>query len=120
MRDYKTLNVWQEAHDLVRLVYKTTESFPKEEKFGLTSQLRRAVVSIPTNIAEGCGREGDLELKRFLQIAMGSASESDYLILLAKDLDIINNHQHSELAQRITRVMKMLSSFIKKIRADIN
>ena len=80
MRDFRDLKVWNKAHQLTLNVYQGSSQFPSEEKFGLTSQLRRAVSSIPTNIAEGCDHEGDAELKRFMQIAMGSASETEYLL----------------------------------------
>jgi four helix bundle protein len=78
MKDFRTLTVWQKAHQLTLAVYKATRGFPKEEMYGLTSQVRRASSSIPANIAEGCGRDGDAELARFFQIAMGSASELEY------------------------------------------
>jgi hypothetical protein len=78
VKGFRDLKVWEKAHQLTLQVYKATASFPKEEMFGLTSQIRRAAASIPANIAEGCGRSGDAELGRFLQIAMGSASELEY------------------------------------------
>jgi four helix bundle protein len=78
MRDYKDLVVWRRSHTLTLTLYRSTERFPKSEMFGLTSQIRRAVASIPTNLAEGCGRWGDGDMGRFVQIAMGSASEVDY------------------------------------------
>ena len=118
MKDYKTLNVWKEAHELTLLVYKQSASFPKEEKYGITSQLRRSAASIPTNIAEGCGRDGDAELKRFLQIAMGSACETEYLLLLSNSLNILNGESYEILQSKITTIMKMLAAFIKKIRHD--
>ena len=86
MKDYRELQVWQLGHALTLEIYATTKSFPKDELFGLTSQMRRAASSIPANIAEGCGRDGDAELKRFLIIALGSACELDYFILLSAEL----------------------------------
>ncbi|MBU2514334.1 four helix bundle protein [bacterium] len=118
MKDYKTLNVWKHSHELALKVYQLISAFPKEEKYGITSQLRRAATSIPTNIAGGCGRDGDLELKRFLQIAMGSASETDYLLLLSKDLNFLDEGPYRELETEIVKIMKMLTSFIKKLRTD--
>lgn len=84
MRDFRQLNVWEEAHKLTLEIYKLTKNFPKEELFGLTSQMRRATVSISSNIAEGCGRGSNKEYANFIQIALGSAYEIDYQLLLAK------------------------------------
>jgi four helix bundle protein len=84
MRNYKDLRVWKEAHSLTLAVYKTTQTFPKEERFGLISQVRRASASIAANLAEGCGRRSDGEMGRFVQIAMGSGAELSYHLLLAK------------------------------------
>ncbi len=84
MQDFKKLQVWAKSHDLTLRMYELTSQFPREEIYGLTSQIRRACASIPTNIAEGCGRKSSADFARFLQIAMGSASETEYLILLAR------------------------------------
>ena len=89
------------AHNLTLLIYRATQKFPKEELYGLTSQIRRSCGSIPANIAEGCGRSGDVELARFLQIAMGSASELEYHILLARDLNLIDNSVVYQMCCRI-------------------
>ena len=86
MKDFRTLKVWEKAHALTLAIYKATEKFPKQEMYALTSQIQRAAVSIPTNIAEGCGKDSDAELKRYFVIAMGSASELEYLLLLAHDI----------------------------------
>jgi four helix bundle protein len=91
MRDFRQIKVWVKAHQLTLEVYKKTAPFPREELYGLTSQLRRACASIPANIAEGFGRGGNVELARFLQIGMGSAYEVEYHALLAKDLGLISN-----------------------------
>ena len=91
MKDFKSLKAWGKAHDLTLRVYSATKTFPKDELFGLTSQLRRACASIPANIAEGCGRSGDAELARFLTIAAGSASEVEYHLLLAHDLNYLSH-----------------------------
>jgi four helix bundle protein len=96
----------------------TTASFPREELYGLTSQLRRASSSIPANLAEGCGRNGDGEFARFCSIAMGSASELEYHLVLAKDLRLIQPEDCSELTQRTTEVKRMLAPLIQKLRAD--
>ena len=86
MRDFMQLKVWQKAHQLVLQIYQNTRRFPDQERFGLTAHLVKSAMSIPSNIAEGCGRETDKEFATFLSIATGSASESEYQILLAKDL----------------------------------
>ena len=89
MKDFRELNVWQKAHQLVLNIYELTRHFPREEVYGVTSQIRRAAVSIPNNLAEGCGRGGDTELARYAQIAMGSASEVECLLMLSSDLEMI-------------------------------
>ena len=86
MKNFRDLKVWGKAHALTLACYGATRSLPKEELFGLTSQIRRAGASIPANIAEGCGRRGNSELHRFLQMSMGSANELEYHLLLSKDL----------------------------------
>ena len=89
MKDFRQLKVWEKSHQLALAIYKSTKEFPKEEVYGLTSQIRHASMSIPTNIAEGCGRNTDKEFARFLQIAMGSASEAEYQLILARDLNFL-------------------------------
>ncbi len=118
MRDFKKLNVWQEAHNLVLAVYRETKKFPKEEIYCLTSQLRRAVVSIPNNIAEGCGRNSKKELYNFLNISMGSSSEVEYLLLLAHDLKYFSD-EHIILNDQLMKVRKMLNVFMQQIGRDI-
>jgi four helix bundle protein len=116
MRNYKDLRVWEEAHRLTLAVYKTTQAFPKEERFGLTSQIRRASSSIAANLAEGCGRRSDGEMGRFVQIAMGSGAELSYHLLLARDLGFVSEEQHSELNASLERVLRMLSALSAKVR----
>jgi len=118
MQDFKNLLVWQKAHLLVKEVYAITNNFPKEELYGITSQLRRAAVSIPTNIAEGSGRGSDADFKRFLQIAFGSTSEVEYLIFLSKELQFVSGSQAVSLENQVTEIKKMLSSLINKIKSD--
>ena len=96
----------------------TTAKFPREELYGLTSQMRRSCASIPANIAEGCGRDGDAELARFLRIALGSVSELEYHLILAHDLDLLNPSDHERLMKEVTEVKRMLTAFIQKLRAD--
>jgi four helix bundle protein len=118
MRDFRELKVWEKAHLLTLAIYKATQKFPKDELYGLTGQLRRSCVSVPANIAEGCGRSGDAELARFLRIAMGSANELEYHILLAHDLALLDGSSHDRLANDVIEVKRMLASFIKKLNAD--
>ena len=116
MRDFREIYAWQKSHALTLAIYRTTKEFPNDETFGLTSQMRRASASIPTNIAEGSGRQGEAELARFMQISMGSASELEYLLLLAHDLNLLNPLEYRQLTQQTVEVKKMLASFIKKLR----
>ncbi len=120
MKEFRNIKAWHRAHGLTLQVYKITESFPKEELYGLTSQLRRAIISVPTNIAEGCGRGTDPELARFIGIAAGSASEVDYLLLLAKELSYLGKESYRDLFDELTTVRKMLTSLNKTIRQSIN
>lgn len=118
MKDFRTLKVWHKAHELVLDVYRSTANFPKAEVYGLTGQMRRSCASIPANIAEGCGRAGDAELARFLQIAMGSASETEYHLLLAHDFGYLAVSDYDRLVARVTEVKRMLTSFMQTLRED--
>lgn len=118
MKDFRELKVWEKAHQLTLAVYRATIFFPQEELYGLTSQIRRACASIPANVAEGCGRGSDAEFARFLQIAMGSASELEYHLLLARDLNLLNSSDYNQLAREVTEVKRMLTSLIQKLTAD--
>ncbi len=118
MRDFRKLKVWGKSHELTLAIYKATSSFPDQEKFGLTSQMRRAAASIAANIAEGCGRSGEPELARFLRISLGSASELEYHIILSTDLSYLNKSTNNHLAKQITEVKRMLTSLIQKLTAD--
>ena len=115
MKDFRELQVWHKAHELTLSIYKMSAKFPKEEIYGLTSQIRRAIVSVPTNIAEGCGRGSKKELKQFLIISMGSASEVEYQILLSRELGYIDSNIYDNLNSGVQEVKKMLSSYIVKI-----
>lgn len=117
MQDFKKLKVWEKAHKLTLDVYTVTRLFPKEESYGLTSQLRRAASSIPANIAEGCCRSGDAEMARFLTIAAGSASEVEYHILLSKDLNYLSPERYHSLNGQVIEIKCMLIAFIKKLKA---
>ena len=118
MRDFRELKVWEKNHHLALGVYKATAKFPKSELSGLTSQIRRACVSVPANIAEGCGRNGEAELAHFMQIAMGSASELEYHLLISCDLGLLTATDYNQLSTNVTEVKRMLTSFIQKLRAD--
>ena len=118
MRGFRELKVCERSHHLALAIYKATAKFPKDELYGLTSQIRRSCVSIPANIAEGCGRNGDAELARFLQIAMGSASEVEYHLLLSHDLNLVDTANDKQLVLDTTEVKRMLASLIQKIKAD--
>jgi four helix bundle protein len=115
MRDFKQLKVWEKAHCLTFGIYGITKSFPPDERFGLTSQLRRASASIPTNIAEGCGRNGERELLNFMGIAAGSASEVEYLLILARDLNYIAPETYKDLTEQVIEIKKMLTVFMQRI-----
>lgn len=116
MKDFRNLLVWERAHKLTIDIYNISRDFPKEEIYGLTSQLRRAASSIPTNIAEGCGRGSNADFARFLQISMGSASETEYLILLCRELGYIDNQ--FEITEDLENLKKMLSSLINKTKTE--
>ncbi len=118
MRDYRTLQVWQRSHQLTLSIYVVSRRFPKEELFGLISQIRRASYSIPANIAEGCGRDSDAELKRFLSIAHGSASELEYFLLLATELEYLTGAEHAPLASEVAELKKMIGAFARKLKPD--
>jgi four helix bundle protein len=118
VRDFRQLEVWKKAHHLALEVYRATLRFPKEELYALTSQMRRSAVSIPANIAEGCGRDGKAELTRYLRIAMGSASELEYQFLLARDLKLLLPAEHPGIERQVIEVKRMLTGLIKKLTAN--
>ncbi len=118
MRDFRTLKVWERSHSLTLEIYKAAESLPKHEIYGLTSQIQRAAVSIPTNIAEGCGKDSDPELKRYFLIAMGSSSELEYLLLLAHDLGYLSDDTYKNLHEELVEIRKMLNAFIQRLKAN--
>ncbi|WP_423147582.1 four helix bundle protein [Rubrolithibacter danxiaensis] len=116
MQNYKDLRVWQKAHELTLHIYMESKFFPKEELYSLTNQLRRAIASIPANIAEGCGKNTASDFANFLNIALGSANESEYFILLAKDLDYLSLEKYQLLNDQINEIKAMLISLINKVR----
>jgi four helix bundle protein len=120
MQDFRNLRVWQKAHELTLEVYKCTRQFPREELYGVTSQMRRAAASISANLAEGCCRQGDTEFSRFAQIALGSVSELEYFLLLSRDLSFLNNDEYERLNNLVNETKRMLISLIQKLRSQEN
>lgn len=118
MQDFKNLRVWARAHELTLEIYALTRTFPREERFGLAAQLRRSSASIGMNMAEGTARRGDAELRRFLHFSMGSASELQYQLLLARDLGYLPADRYEGLAHRASEIKKMTSSLIRKLKAE--
>lgn len=118
MKKLRDLRVWERAHKLTLEIYEVTTGFPKHELYGLTSQIRRCSASIGANIAEGCGKRGNNELQRYLQIASGSASELDYHLLLSRDLGFLQQTQYRNLEKNLTEIRKMLTALIQKIESE--
>lgn len=116
MKDFKDLRVWSKAHQLTIAIYRTTKEFPKEELFGLTSQMRRAASSIGSNIAEGSGRRCDGDFTRFLHIARGSAAELEYQLLLARDLDLLPVNRFAVLEGQVGEIEGMLTALIQQVQ----
>ena len=115
MQDFRKLAVWQKAHELVLAVYRSTATFPRDELYGLTSQLRRAAVSVPTNLAEGRCRRSERDFRRFVGIAMGSASEVEYHLLLSHDLGYIDKARYQEFARQVEEIKRMLSALYERL-----
>ena len=115
MKNFRDLKVWEKSHELTLAAYDATSNFPKQEMFGLVSQIRRCATSIQANIAEGCGRRGNGEFHRFLQIASGSASELEYHLLLSRDLKFMDAEIHRSLNHRVEEVKRMLASLARKV-----
>ena len=116
MKDFKQLKVWRKAHEMTLDTYRVTTAFPREEMYGLTSQLRRAAASVGANIAEGCGRRSDGEMCRFLQIARGSACEIEYHFLLARDLQFLDDKDFKSLTRRADELQRMLTGLMQSVR----
>ena len=120
MQNYQDLKVWQKSHQFVLAVYQLTNDFPKTEIFGLTSQMRRATVSISANLAEGCGKNSMLDIANFFQISLCSLHETEYYLLLSKDLNYISLEMFDKRNSEIREIKAMLISLIKKIRNPQN
>lgn len=115
MRDYRKYKVWELGHEITLNIYKSTSNFPKQEIYGIVSQMRRAAYSIPSNIVEGCGRESDAEFRRFLIISQGSANELEYFTVLAKDLRYLEQESFAELNDKVDKIRRSLNNLINKI-----
>jgi four helix bundle protein len=115
MQDFKQLNVWQKSHALVLRIYMATSTFPDYERYGIISQMRRAAASVPANIAEGCARGGQPELRQFLFLSAGSASELEYFLLLARDLRFLTEKQHEALYASVHEIRRMLTGLIQRV-----
>jgi four helix bundle protein len=118
MKDFRTLTVWQTAQALTLGIYRVTRRFPKDEVYGLSSQMRRSSASVAANIAEGCGRRTDADFSRFLQNAFGSASELEYHLILAHDLHYLGDSEYEDRSSQAVEVKKMLASLMRKLNAE--
>jgi four helix bundle protein len=116
MKPHQQLEVWQESFQLVRELYIVTAEFPNSEKFGIISQIRRAAISVPTNISEGAGRQSKRELHHFLTVSMGSLSELDTLLLLAESIGYLNKDKLNEVTPKLERISKLLNGLMKKVK----
>lgn len=116
MQDFKKLGVWVKAHQLTLRVYEATDRFPRDELFSLTQQMRRSSSSVPTNIAEGCGRGSSADFARFLQIAMGSACELEYQLILARDRKYLPADRYPEFEAGVCEVKRMLAALLARVR----
>ena len=115
MVNFRNLKIWERSHQLTLVIYRLTSAFPKSETYGLVSQLRRSVVSVPTNIAESCGRNSRKESAHFLNIALGSLSETEYLVFLSKDLGYIAKDSFYELESEMNEIKRMIFTFRKRL-----
>lgn len=115
MRNYEKLDVWEEAHQLVLLIYEISEDLPSREQFALTDQIRRSIVSIPSNIAEGTGKESETEFNRFLKMARSSVCDLDYQLKLARDLEYITDATEDKLRDKTDKLRRILTNFIQKV-----
>ena len=119
-RNYKNVVAWQRAHELTLIVYRHTRYFPNEERFGLTSQLRRAAYSVPANISEGSGRDTNKDYLRFLVISLGSLKEVEYFLLLARDLEYLNKDEYDQLSEMVNATFGALQGLIKVVRKEVD
>ena len=120
MRDFKKYDVWQLSHDFTLKIYKITSTFPKDEIYGIISQIRRSSSSIPTNICEGCGRNSEKEFNQFLNISLGSACETEYLLILSKDLNYVSIETFLGLEKDINIIKSKIDNLKKALLVTIN
>jgi four helix bundle protein len=118
-RDYKKIIAWQKAHTLTLTVYHITKAFPADERFGITSQLRRASYSVAPNIAEGSGRDSNRDYLRFLYIAFGSLRETEYFLLLARDLAFLSDEEHNTATEQVNSAFAVLDGLIKAVKKEV-
>lgn len=118
MQDFRKLDVWAKAHATVLEVYKDTSRFPPSERYGITAQLRRSAASVPANLAEGCGRGSDGSFASFVQIAFGSACETEYHILLSRDLGYLEDESYTRLSRNVTQVKRMLTALLRTLQTS--
>lgn len=118
MKDFRSLRVWQKAHRVTLMAYRHTAGLPREERYGLTSQIRRCAGSVAANIAEGCGKRGNAEFQRFLNISSGSASELEYHVLLARDLKFLAEADYNKLHGEVVEVKRMLAALVRRIEQE--
>ncbi len=118
MKNFRDLQVWHKAHSLTLASYRVTSTFPKQEMYGLPIQMRRCAASVAANIAEGCGKRGNGEFYRFLNIALGSASELEYHFLLARDLNFFSEESYKYLNNSVVEIKRMLASLVCKVETD--
>ena len=115
LQDFRQLKVWQKSHELTLAIYRVTRAFPRDEQYGVTSQLRRSAASIPANLAEGRCRQSDRDFRRFVGIALGSAAETEYHLVLSRDLGYIEDTQYDELSTSVQEVKRMLSALYTRL-----
>ena len=118
MKPHKNLNAWQKSFEIVKELYSVTSNFPSEEKFGLVSQIRRAAVSVPVNIAEGAARKSKKEFIYFLHIALGSLTELDTLILLSEDLSFIKKEESEVIISKFDIIGKLIYGLVKSLEKE--
>jgi four helix bundle protein len=118
MKDFRRLTMWEKAHAVTLATYRMTANFPREELYGISSQMRRCSASVAANIAEGCGRTGNGEFRHFLNTAVGSAVELEYFLLLARDLGLVPTETYEALCKDVLEVQRMLASLLRKVDTD--
>ncbi len=118
MKDFRQLQIWERSHQLTLQIYRITRLFPSDERYGLVSQMRRSASSVPTNIAEGCGRNSEADFARFLDHSMGSASELEYQLILSHDLEYLPIDQFNSTSSELIDIKRMLNAFLQKLRAN--